>query len=142
MTAYETRIGDWSSDVCSSVLPSSAALFRQVAMGKIAAFTYEPALPDGTLAGARAGSGNFAIIVTGKSAHAGRNPQDGRNALLAAADLALRLKAGSGHGLSCNPARIEGGRPNNVVPDHALLHVNFRPRSDAHTSEHPSLTRL
>ncbi|KER36261.1 hydrolase [Sphingobium indicum] len=111
--------------------PSSAALFRQVAAGKIAAFTYEPALPDGTLAGARAGSGNFAVIVTGRSAHAGRNPQDGRNALLAAADLALRLKAASGGGFSCNPARIEGGGPNNVVPDHAVLHVNFRPKTPA-----------
>lgn len=111
--------------------PSSAALLRQVAAGKLAAFTYEPALPDGTLAGARAGSGNFSIIVTGRSAHAGRNPDDGRNALLAAADLALRLKAGSGPGLSCNPARIDGGSPNNVVPDHAILRVNFRPRTAA-----------
>lgn len=107
--------------------PSSAALLRQAAAGKRAAFTYEPALPDGTLAGARAGSGNFSIIVTGLSAHAGRNPDDGRNALLAAADLALRLKAGSGSGFSCNPAKIDGGSPNNVVPDHAILRVNFRP---------------
>ena len=109
--------------------PSSAALLRQAAAGKVAAFTYEPALPDGTLAGARAGSGNFSIIVTGRSAHAGRNPEEGRNALLAAADLALRLKAGSGAGFSCNPAKIDGGGPNNVVPDHAVLRVNFRPRT-------------
>ncbi|MDO7835235.1 hydrolase [Sphingobium sp. HBC34] len=109
--------------------PSSAALLRDMAAGKVAAFTYEPALPDGTLAGARAGSGNFSIIVTGRSAHAGRNPEEGRNALLAAADLALRLKAGSGAGFSCNPAKIDGGGPNNVVPDHAVLRVNFRPRT-------------
>ncbi|MDT7535810.1 hydrolase [Sphingobium sp. SA2] len=109
--------------------PSSAGLLRTVAAGKVAAFTYEPALPDGTLAGARAGSGNFSIVVSGRSAHAGRNPDDGRNALLAAADLALRLKAGSGPGCSCNPAKIEGGGPNNVVPDHAVLRVNFRPRT-------------
>ena len=109
--------------------PSSAALLRQAAAGKVAAFTYEPALPDGTLAGARAGSGNFSIIVTGRSAHAGRNPEEGRNAVVAAADLALRLKAASGAGFSCNPARIEGGSPNNVVPDHAMLRVNFRPRT-------------
>jgi glutamate carboxypeptidase len=81
------------------------------------------------LAGARAGSGNFSIVVTGLSAHAGRNPDEGRNALLAAADLALRLKAGSGAGFSCNPAKIDGGGPNNVVPDHAVLRVNFRPRT-------------
>ncbi|MEC3949365.1 hydrolase [Sphingobium sp. HWE2-09] len=111
---------------------SSAALLRAMAADKLAAFTYEPsALPDGTLAGARAGSGNFSITVTGLSAHAGRNPDDGRNALLAAADLALRLKAGSGTGFSCNPAKIDGGGPNNVVPDHAVLRVNFRPRTPA-----------
>jgi glutamate carboxypeptidase len=109
--------------------PSSAPLIAQLAKGKLAALTYEPALPDGTLAGARAGSGNFSMIISGKSAHAGRNPDDGRNALLAAADLALRLKALTRDGLSVNPARIEGGSPNNVVPDHAVLRVNLRPHS-------------
>ncbi len=107
--------------------PSSAALITQMAAGKMAALTFEPALPDGTLAGARAGSGNFSIIITGKSAHAGRNPQEGRNALLAASDLALRLKALTRDGLSVNPAKIDGGGPNNVVPDHAVLRVNLRP---------------
>ena len=34
--------------------------------------TYEPALSDGTLAGARKGSGNFTIVLRGKAAHAGR----------------------------------------------------------------------
>lgn len=109
--------------------PSSASLIADLAKGKHAALTYEPALPDGTLAGARAGSGNFSIIFTGRSAHAGRNPHEGRNALLAAADLALRLKALTCDGLSVNPARIEGGSPNNVVPDHAVLRVNFRPKT-------------
>ncbi|AUW58333.1 hypothetical protein C1T17_09685 [Sphingobium sp. SCG-1] len=115
---------------------SSSALIARAARGKIAALTYEPALPDGTLAGARAGSGNFSIVVLGRSAHAGRNPEDGRNAVVAAADIALRLKAASGvrpngQGFSCNPAKIDGGGPNNVVPDHAVLRVNFRPRTPA-----------
>jgi glutamate carboxypeptidase len=107
---------------------SSAALIADLAQGKLAALTYEPAaLPDGTLAGARPGSGNFSFIVTGKSAHAGRNPEDGRNALLAAAALALNLAALKAPGLSVNPAKIDGGGPNNVVPDHAVLRVNLRP---------------
>jgi glutamate carboxypeptidase len=106
----------------------SAALLVQAARGKRAALTYEPAaLPDGTLAGARPGSGNFALVVRGKSAHAGRNPEDGRNALLAAADLALRLASAKGPGLNVNPSRIEGGSPSNVVPDLAILRVNLRP---------------
>ena len=105
---------------------SSAELIADVARDKIAALTYEPALADGGLAGARAGSGNFSIVVRGRSAHAGRNPDDGRNALVAAADLAVRLKKAHGPGLSVNPARIDGGAANNVVPDFATLRVNFR----------------
>lgn len=111
---------------------SSAALIARLARGKAAALTYEPsALPDGTLAGARAGSGNYALVVTGRSAHAGRNPQEGRNAIVAAAALALGLKALERAGLSVNPARIEGGSANNVVPDHAVLRFNIRPREAA-----------
>ena len=106
---------------------SSAALLARAAKGKIAALTYEPALADGTLAGARGGTGNFSIVVRGRSAHAGRNPDDGRNAVLAAADIALRLAEARGPRLSVNPARIEGGGPNNVVPDLAILRINFRP---------------
>jgi glutamate carboxypeptidase len=109
---------------------ASAPLLAQAAGGKRAALTYEPAaLPDGTLAGARPGSGNFAILVRGQSAHAGRNPEHGRNALLAAADLALRLDALKRDGLTVNPSRIEGGSPGNVVPDLAVLRVNLRPRT-------------
>jgi glutamate carboxypeptidase len=44
---------------------ASAALIAELAKGKTAALTYEPALPDGTLAGARPGSGNFSVMVHG-----------------------------------------------------------------------------
>ncbi|ALH79629.1 hydrolase [Sphingopyxis macrogoltabida] len=106
---------------------ASAALIAELAKGKTAALTYEPALPDGTLAGARPGSGNFSILIHGRSAHAGRNPEEGRNALIAAADLALRLNALKSAELKVNPAKIDGGGPNNVVPDQAILRVNMRP---------------
>src|SRR5260221_3463051 len=109
--------------------PASAELLARGSQGKRAALTYEPAaLPDGTLAGARPGSGNFAFVVRGRSAHAGRNPEEGRNALTAAADLALRLEALKRDGLTVNPSRIEGGGPSNVVADLAVLRVNLRPR--------------
>ena len=108
---------------------SSAPLIAELARGKAAALTYEPsALPDGTLAAARAGSGNWSLTVRGRSAHAGRNPDDGRNAVVAAAALTLGLKALHRDGLSVNPARIEGGSANNVVPDLAVLRFNIRPR--------------
>ena len=108
--------------------PGSAGLIAAAARAKRAALTYEPAaLPDGTLAGARPGSGNYSFIVRGRSAHAGRNPEDGRNAIVAAASLALKLEQAKAPGLSINPARIDGGGPNNVVPDLAILRVNLRP---------------
>lgn len=109
---------------------ASSSLIAEMAQGKLAALTYEPAaLPDGTLAHARGGTGNYSITLTGKSAHAGRNPHEGRNALVAAADLILRLKALEGEDITVNPAKLEGGGPNNVVPDHALLRFNIRPKS-------------
>ena len=110
---------------------SSAALLAEAAAGKVAALTYEPALADGTLAGARGGTGNFSIVVTGRSAHAGRNPEEGRNAVVAAAEIAVRLAAEGGPGLAVNPAKIDGGGPNNVVPDRAVLRINFRPKAAA-----------
>jgi glutamate carboxypeptidase len=115
---------------------SSAALIAELADGKAAALTYEPAaLPDGTLAHARGGSGNYSVVITGRSAHAGRNPQDGRNAVVAAAALALELKVLETAELTVNPARIDGGSANNVVPDHAVLRFNIRPRAEQAAAE-------
>jgi glutamate carboxypeptidase len=107
--------------------PGSTPLLVAAAAHCHLGLTFEPALPDGTLAGARKGSGNFSAIVTGRAAHAGREPEKGRNALLAAADLALRLKALTAADLSVNPAKIDGGGPNNIVPDAAVLRWNMRP---------------
>ncbi|MCK9544557.1 MAG: hydrolase [Novosphingobium sp.] len=109
---------------------SSSALISELAAGKLAALTYEPALPGGVMARARPGSGNFVAVVTGRTAHAGRNPEDGRNAIVAAGNLALRLSGARRAGLSVNPARIEGGGPNNMVPALAVLHFNVRPATD------------
>jgi glutamate carboxypeptidase len=115
---------------------SSAALIAELAQGKAAALTYEPAaLPDGTLAHARGGSGNYSVVITGRSAHAGRNPQEGRNAIVAAAALALELKVLETADLTVNPAKIDGGSANNVVPDHAVLRFNIRPRADKAAAE-------
>jgi glutamate carboxypeptidase len=92
------------------------------------AMLYEPALPDGTLVGARKGSGNFAVVVRGKAAHAGRDFELGRNAVAAAARLAGRLDAvnGTSDGLTLNVGKIAGGGPVNIVPDTAVVRYNVR----------------
>jgi glutamate carboxypeptidase len=111
--------------------PGSTPLLVAAAARCQLGLTFEPALPDGTLAGARKGSGNFSAVVSGRAAHAGREPENGRNALLAAADLALQLKALTADDLTVNPARIDGGGPNNIVPDSAVLRWNMRPTTPA-----------
>jgi glutamate carboxypeptidase len=120
---------------------SSAALIADLARGKLAALTYEPALPGGQMARARPGSGNYAVVIHGRSAHAGRNPEEGRNAVVAAGDLTLRLAAMRRPGLSVNPARIEGGAPNNTVPDLAILHFNMRPATPELAAEAQALVK-
>jgi glutamate carboxypeptidase len=89
---------------------------------------YEPALPDGSLAGARKGNGNFVAVVRGTSAHAGRNPDEGRNAITALAAFVTAIAAlhGTRPGLSLVPARIDGGIALNVVPDLAICRFNVR----------------
>ncbi|MBY0423094.1 MAG: hydrolase, partial [Parvularculaceae bacterium] len=108
--------------------PGSAAILAEAAGRAHFACVYEPALADGTLAGARKGSGNYSLVVSGRSAHAGRNPEEGRNAVVAAMRLGLGLDAlnGARPGLSVNVARLDGGGPNNVVPDGAVLRFNAR----------------
>ena len=120
--------------------PGSAALLAEAAGRVQAALTFEPALPDGTLAGARKGSGNFSAVVRGRAAHAGRNPEEGRNAIVAAADLAVRLARLDLDGVSVNPARIDGGGANNVVPDLAILRFNMRPAD--HAGQHAASAAL
>lgn len=107
----------------------SAPLLAEVAQRCTVGLAYEPsATPEGMLAGARKGCANFAAAITGRAAHAGRNPFDGRNAIVAAAELAGRIAAltDARPDLTANPARIDGGGPENIVPDRAVLRFNVR----------------
>lgn len=107
---------------------ASDPLLKVAAKGKHLGLVYEPALADGTLAGARKGSGNFTIVVRGRAAHAGRNPEEGRNAIAALADITSAVFAlnGKREGVTLNPGKVEGGGPLNVVPDLAILRFNVR----------------
>ncbi len=105
--------------------------FKKSEVKKIAehvGMTYEPALSDGTLAGARKGSGNFHVVIHGRAAHAGRDFALGRNAITAAARIAGALDALNGRreGVTVNVAKIDGGSPLNMVPDVAVVRFNVR----------------
>lgn len=106
----------------------SRAMLTDLARKAHIGLVYEPSLPDGTLAGARKGSGNFTLVVQGKAAHAGRNHQLGRNAIAALADAIQQidgLTAGRPD-LTVNVGHISGGGPLNVVPDLAICRFNVR----------------
>jgi glutamate carboxypeptidase len=109
--------------------PASASLLAEVAQGAHVGLTYEPALGEtGRLASSRKGSGNFAAVVTGRAAHAGRDFANGRNAVAAAAKLAAALDGLNDRlgGVTVNIARIEGGSALNVVPPTAVVRFNVR----------------
>jgi glutamate carboxypeptidase len=113
--------------------PGSAPLLERLGRDGHIGLTYEPALADGTLAGARKGSGNFHILVRGRSAHAGRDFERGRNAVAGAAEIGMALHAlnGAREGVTVNVAKISGGGPLNVVPDVAVVRFNVRVPSAA-----------
>jgi glutamate carboxypeptidase len=107
----------------------SAALLVESAHKAQLGLVYEPsALPDGTLAGARKGIGSYAIIARGTSAHAGRNPEQGHNAVLAVAAFFVQANTLTVQrdGLTINVARVDGGGPTNVVPDLAVGRFEVR----------------
>lgn len=108
--------------------PRSAAELTKLAQNKHYGLTYEPALADGTLAGARKGSGNFSMVVKGLAKHAGREFFEGKNAITAAAKFATQIEALSSreNGLTVNIGKIEGGGPVNVVPELAIVRFNIR----------------
>jgi glutamate carboxypeptidase len=108
--------------------PGSAPLLADLGKRAHVGMTYEPALADGALVDARKGSGNFSLAFRGRSAHVGRAFDDGRNAVMAAAETALALNRLNGQrdGVTFNVGAIDGGGPVNVVPDRAVIRFNVR----------------
>lgn len=108
--------------------PGSAAPLAELGRKSDLGLTYEPALTDGSLAGARKGSGNFTFIITGIAAHAGREHHLGRNAMNAMAEAALMLEKlnGKRDGVTFNLSKIDGGGATNIVPDLSIGRFNVR----------------
>ena len=108
--------------------PASAALLAVLGKRAHLGLTYEPALADGALVDARKGSANYSLALHGRAAHVGRAFNDGRSAVLAAANAALALDTLNGEraGVTFNVGAIDGGSAVNVVPERAVLRFNVR----------------
>lgn len=90
--------------------------------------TFEPSMESGAMSGARKGSAIFDVILNGRAAHAGRNPEDGKSAIHAAAKFTDKLENLNfvRDGVSFNVGKIDGGGPNNIVPALAIVRFGVR----------------
>ena len=110
--------------------PGSRGLIESIAKRCDFGLLFEPALGDSQLVSWRKGSGNFSVLVRGRSAHAGRAFAEGRNAIVAAAKVAQAISdLNTDPEVTLNVAKIDGGSPPNVVPDLAIVRINARVRT-------------
>ncbi|MFD2214547.1 M20 family metallopeptidase [Metabacillus endolithicus] len=108
--------------------PTSRSLIESEAKGMRYALVMEPARKDGSLVTARRGKGNYTLIVEGKAAHSGIEPEKGRSAIEELAHKIIQLYELSDHenGISVNVGLIEGGSSANTISDHAEAQIDVR----------------
>ncbi len=97
--------------------PSSTPHIREIAAESDVCLVLECARANGDIVSSRKGILDARVTVRGRAAHAGVEPEKGRSAVLAAADLVTRLHALNGRwdGVTINVGVIEGGTRPNVV---------------------------
>ncbi|RHW39545.1 M20 family peptidase [Lysinibacillus yapensis] len=107
---------------------TSRPLIEKHSKGKEYALIMEPARKDGSLVTARRGGGHYEIVVKGKAAHSGIEPENGRSAIEELAYKIIQLHQLNDHekGISVNVGLIEGGSSVNTVSANAVAHVDIR----------------
>jgi glutamate carboxypeptidase len=88
----------------------------------------EPSADGGALKIARKGNGTFEVIVHGRAAHAGLEPEKGINSLVAAAELITRIATfgDPATATTVTPTVASAGTVDNVVPAEARVRVDVR----------------
>jgi len=118
----------WTSDEEIGSQTSRAVIERE-ARHSDAVLVLEPALgPQGRVKTGRKGVGEIEVIVTGRAAHAGLNPEDGVNAVEEISLQIARVTRWNDprRGITVNAGVIEGGTRTNVIPDHARALIDVR----------------
>ncbi|MFI1194469.1 M20 family metallopeptidase [Micromonospora sp. NPDC020750] len=107
--------------------PTSRKLVQETAHRCDAALILEPSV-DGAVKTSRKGIGRYRFDVHGRAAHAGLDPELGRNALTVLGRLLLDVGelARPDLGTIVTPTMAGGGTAGNVVPAHAWLGVDVR----------------
>jgi len=107
---------------------TSRTLIETLACRSTLVLVLEPAMPDGSIKTWRKGVGDLVITVHGRAAHAGGDHEKGRNAIeeMAHQVLAIQKLTDYDRGTTLNVGLIRGGTATNVVPEQAVVEVDFR----------------
>jgi glutamate carboxypeptidase len=108
--------------------PFSGPVIRKLASEHDAALVLEGARENGDIVSARKGITDYGLTIIGRAAHAGVEPEKGRNALLQAAHTIIALQGLNGRwpGVTVNVGVARGGTRTNVVPERCELQVDLR----------------
>lgn len=107
---------------------ASRALIEERARACGAVLVLEPAADGGTIKIGRKGTGGFEVVVHGRAAHAGLEPEKGVNALVEASRQVLAIdEIGRPElGTTVTPTVAHAGTADNVVPAAARIRVDVR----------------
>ncbi len=108
--------------------PSSRPLIQKLAQEADAVLVLEPGRAAETIVSSRKGCGQYRVEVHGVSAHAGVEPDRGRNAILELSYQVQMMQALNGAipGATLSVGIIRGGDRTNVVPDYAYFDMDVR----------------
>ncbi|MFE5853066.1 M20 family metallopeptidase [Streptomyces sp. NPDC056500] len=108
--------------------PSSRELIEQEARQCTAALVLEAAGPAGALKTERKGVSRYEVLVWGRAAHSGLEPERGVNATVEAAHQVVAVAAlgDPARGTTVTPTVMEAGTTTNTVPASARFDVDVR----------------
>jgi glutamate carboxypeptidase len=108
--------------------PTSTPHIRAAAADADVALVLECGRANGNIVSARKGIADIQVVVHGRAAHAGIEPEKGRHAILEAARIVRELQDLNGRwpGVTFNVGTIRGGTRPNVVPERCELEVEAR----------------
>ncbi len=108
--------------------PSSTPHIREIAAESDLCLVLECARANGDFVSSRKGIADLRLTVHGRAAHAGVEPEQGRNAVHAGARMVERIQALNGRwpGVTANVGVFQAGTRPNIVPDLASLEVDVR----------------
>ncbi|MFH8252754.1 M20 family metallopeptidase [Microbacterium sp. B2969] len=111
--------------------PSSRGLIQDTARGAHGALVLEASADGGALKLERKGTALYEVVVAGRAAHAGLEPEKGVNATVELAHevLAVAALADPARGTSATPTAAGSGSTTNTVPASARVAVDVRART-------------